>query len=480
MQQPDPKDYDWPLPNSLSDEAAAMEYIASLQACAEGIRSVLMHLPEATVVNFIDTLSRVFDESPSPERSVSSLDILFRNDADAEDFVQAALTNTTVFHLWFRLCGHSQPLGNYLARHGWREFFKGGIDDLSQPITREFVQRRVSERVTGGFEIKAALRLTCQECSMRTLYHETILQQPLETIGQEISAIADGCIQSSLDHLRMTDEIKFCVLAFGKLGGCELNYSSDIDLVFVFQGDKVAGRKARQLAEKTVALLNDVTEHGRVFRVDTRLRPHGKRGRLAPSVQETTDYYFSYGSTWERQALLKARPCAGDIEIGEALLERLQGWVYRKYLTSEEINQMKTLKRIIEKRTDARDESFRDVKTGFGGLRDIEYVVQFLQLLNGGRLPSVRNRATLPALKALAENGILHTDEAGQLADGYRFLRAVEHRLQLEHGMQTHTLPNNLHGLLFIARAMGIQAERQLDVTRRFVSELQAHTTCIR
>ncbi|MCF6228340.1 MAG: hypothetical protein L3J82_06715 [Planctomycetes bacterium] len=480
MQQSDPKDYDWPLPTPQSDEAAAMEDTASLQACAESIRSGLRHLSEATVFKFIDTLSRVFDESASPKRSVSCLEILFRNYADAEGFVEAALKNTTTFHVWFKLCGHSQPLGNYLARHGWREFFEGGVDDLLQPVTREFVQRRISERVTNGSDIKAALRLTCQECSMRTLYHESIRQQPLEIIGQEISAIADGCIQSALDNLRTPDDFKFCVLAFGKLGGCELNYSSDIDLVFIFEGDKAAARKAKLLAEKTVALLNDVTEHGRVFRVDTRLRPEGKRGRLAPSVQATADYYFSYGSTWERQALLKARPCAGDIEIGDALLERLQVWVYRKYLTSEEINQMKTLKRIIEKRTDDRDESFRDVKTGFGGLRDIEYVVQFLQLLNGGRLPAVRNRATLPALKALAENGILHAEEAGQLADGYRFLRAVEHRLQLEHGMQTHTLPNDLHGLLFIARAMGVQAERQIDITRRFVSKLQAHTICIR
>lgn len=480
MHLPDPKEYDWPLPDAKSDAAAALEDIGSVQAYAESIRSGLRHLPEAVVYRFIDALSRVFDASPSPERSIQCLEIVFRTETHAENFVQAAIEDTATFNIWFILCGHSQPLGIFLARHGWQDFFSAGLDDLKLPVSRELVLNQVNTRELAGAAIKAALRLTCQECCLRILYHEVILQQPLETIGEEISAVADGCIQAALDNLRNTDDFKFCVLAFGKLGGCELNYSSDIDLVFIYEGDKSAARKAKLLAEKTVALLNHVTEHGRVFRVDTRLRPEGKRGRLAPSVQSTADYYFSYGSTWERQALLKARACAGDIEIGEALLKRLQGWVFRKYLTTDEINQMKTLKRVIEKRTDDRDESFRDVKTGFGGLRDIEYVVQFLQLLNGGRLPTVRNRATLPGLKALAENGILHSAEAGQLADGYRFLRSIEHRLQLEHGMQTHTLPNSLHGLLFVARAMGVQGERQLDVTRKFISKLQKHTIRIR
>ncbi|MHC4840744.1 MAG: [protein-PII] uridylyltransferase family protein [Planctomycetota bacterium] len=480
MQHDDPKVYDWPLPDPQSDEAAALENIGSVQSYAEGIRLGLRDLPEATVYEFIDALSRVFDESPKPERSVQAVERILRAYEDAQDFSAAVLDDRAAFRALFELCGHSEPLSYFLSRHGWRDFMSGGLSVLSQSVSSELVRSRVSERLRNGDNIKAALRLTCQESSVQVLYHEALQNQSLETVGNEISAIADGCIQAALDFLSPAPDLKFCVIAFGKLGGGELNYSSDIDLVFLYDGKPEQARVAKRLAEKTVELLNEVTEHGRVFRVDTRLRPEGKRGKLAPSVQSALDYYFSYGSTWERQALLKARACAGDIEVGEKFLERLQGWVFRKYLTVEEINQMKTLKRIIEKRTDDRNESFRDVKTGFGGLRDIEYVVQFLQLMNGGRLPGVRNRATLPALKALVDNGVLHAEEAGELAAGYRFLRAVEHRLQLDHGMQTHTLPNDLHGILFVARAMGITADRQLNVTRKFVRELQTHTIKVR
>jgi glutamate-ammonia-ligase adenylyltransferase len=148
-------------------------------------------------------------------------------------------------------------------------------------------------------------------------------------------------------------------------------------------------------------------------------------------------YYYGVGSTWERQALIKARACAGDIELGQRLLDRLQGWVYRKYLTFDEITQIKSLKRQIEQRNEAREDSHLDIKTGFGGIRDIEFVTQFLQLMNGGRIPDVRQRGTLDALNALARAGALKEEVVRSLAESYRFLRGLEHRLQVWDGFQT-------------------------------------------
>ncbi|MCA9643429.1 MAG: hypothetical protein KC492_22170, partial [Myxococcales bacterium] len=335
-----------------------------------------------------------------------------------------------------------------------------------------------------------ALRLNHHAFATRVLYHETALSRPLEEVAREISELADAALEVALEQayetlrskrgLTRAEDFRLCVIAMGKHGAQELNYSSDIDLIFVYDGAGPGRMDAQtfavKLVETLIPLLDSVTEQGHVFRVDTRLRPEGKRGRLARRFESTVEYYYSFGSTWERQALIKARACAGDLALGEQLIERLQGWVYRKYLTIEEINQIKSLKRRIEQRTEQRDEQFTDVKTGFGGIRDIEFVTQFLQLMNGGRVSEVRVRATLPALEKLTAAGALKPAEAQTLAAAYRFLRGVEHRLQVWDDAQTHTVPAVPAELIRLGRAMGYRGNQLMDPARKLVHDLQVHT----
>ena len=246
--------------------------------------------------------------------------------------------------------------------------------------------------------------------------------------------------------------LPFVVLALGKLGGRELNYSSDIDLVLAYSGSGETIETARPvdypryfaaLAEELIAVLDKVTEDGRAYRLDMRLRPHGGAGPLASNVDAMLNYFQAEGRTWERQAWLKGRAAAGDIALGQRFLDGLAFFVFRRYFTLDAIGDLQALKRQIELSVTRRGEDEDEVKLGRGGIRDIEFVVQFLQLLHGGEHPRVRTVNTLYALYQLHREGLLTVSEAERLAEAYSFLRNVEHRLQLHGDLQVHRLPQD-------------------------------------
>ncbi|MBI4576254.1 MAG: hypothetical protein HY722_08335 [Planctomycetes bacterium] len=245
------------------------------------------------------------------------------------------------------------------------------------------------------------------------------------------------------------------VMALGKLGGRELNYSSDIDLLFVHaDGIDPGGRELQErVARLCVAHLGRFTEEGRAYRVDTRLRPEGGAGALTRSIRSYADYYASYGSTWERQALIKARPLAGDARVGEGFLEAVRPFVFRRTLDATAVADIQSLRSRIER--EAARRGLDDVKRGYGGIRDIEFTVQFLQLVVGGVHPEARSTGTLEALAALEAGGAFTRREAEVLREAYRFLRAVEHRLQNVQHAQVHTLPPGGPDLERLARQMG-------------------------
>ncbi|MBX3460670.1 MAG: hypothetical protein KF696_12025 [Planctomycetes bacterium] len=487
MEPHDPRKFDWPLPEPGSEAEQAFAEESALKA-AEGLREDLARLPSMLSEGFADLLAECFDDSPAPSESVYALERMFAtHPAHVQDFVAASLLSPRAFRRMFTLLGHSRVLGRFLLQHGWREFLQLGDEQLGQPVTTGDVAADTRARIAAGVDVKTALRHAHYLWAARVLYREVQLLRPLEEIGAEISALADAALEVALEHARREllqsrglqagADFRFCVIAMGKLGANELNYASDIDLIFIYDGEGPERTGAQgyavKLAEALIPLLDDVTEHGRVFRVDTRLRPEGKRGRLARSLKGTLDYYYSFGTTLERQALIKARPAAGDLALGHELVRGVQGWVYRKYLTVEEINQIQSLKRGIEQQS---ADQLADLKTGFGGIRDIEFITQFLQLLNGGRIDAVRTPATLHALDALARNGVLNPHEALELADAYRFLRAVEHRLQLWEGAQTHTLPSHPGALARIGRALGLRGSGPIDAARRLLHTLGKHT----
>lgn len=348
------------------------------------------------------------------------------------------------------------------------------------PTTGELTAALRSE-VDAAFDDAGVLRAIRRFRHLQMLrigVNDLIRERSLEEVTRDLSRLADASIEVALQTAIRTVGRKFglpttaagtpariAVIGFGKLGGDELNYSSDIDLMFIYDADGQTSSKrvgsvanaeffARVVTE-VVRLLSSHTDRGFAYRVDLRLRPEGQRGPLARSLPATLSYYDAMGRTWERQALIKLRPVAGDLELGREFAAAIDPFVYRKYFSFSEINEVKALKRRMEQAAARGGTDERDVKTGRGGIRDIEYAVQFLQLLNGGDLPAVRQRNTLLALEALEIAGCLTSQETYILADAYKFLRKVEHRLQLLFDWQTHKLPATAEELGKLAIRMG-------------------------
>ncbi len=348
------------------------------------------------------------------------------------------------------------------------------------PTTTELI-RALKAEVDAAYDDAGVLRAVRRFRHLQMLrigVGDVLRDRPLEEVTRELARVADASVEVALHVAARAVARKYgnpttpsgtparvVALAFGKLGGDELNYSSDIDLMFVYDHDgETTGRSvgaipnadfyARVVAE-VVRILSSHTDRGFAYRVDLRLRPDGARGPLARSMPGTLSYYDVRGRTWERQALIKLRPCAGDMALGREFARAVEPFVYRKYFSFSEINEVKALKRRMEQRTTQAGADESDVKTGRGGIRDIEYTVQFLQLLNGGDLPAVRQRNTLLALEALEIAGCLTGHETYTLADAYRFLRKTEHRLQLLFDWQTHKLPTGADELDLLARRMG-------------------------
>jgi glutamate-ammonia-ligase adenylyltransferase len=270
------------------------------------------------------------------------------------------------------------------------------------------------------------------------------------------------------------------VFGLGKLGGGELNFSSDIDLIYAFaehgtsDGARplVAEEYFTRVGQRLAQLLGDVTADGFCHRVDLRLRPFGASGRLALSFAAMEQYYQREGRDWERYAWIKARPVAGDLAAGNELLATLRPFVYRRYLDYTALDGLREMKAMIDAEVQRR-ELADDLKLGPGGIREVEFLVQSMQLIRGGREPALRQRSLLPALSALAEAGHLPAATAAQLGEAYRFLRRLENRVQLFADQQVHALPEDALRLLRIARGLGYEEPAQLQ------AELDAHRAVV-
>jgi len=275
----------------------------------------------------------------------------------------------------------------------------------------------------------------------------------------------------------------FVVLGMGKLGGEELNYSSDVDLIYVRdsraaergpQGltpDEFYGRVALEFAR----LVTDVSGEGFLYRIDLDLRPEGQSGPLLVTNETLADYYDTWAATWEKAAFMKARPVAGDLAFGWRVVRSLSPIIYRSSMDYAGVAAIRTMKEKVEQDLERRGGTF-NVKVGAGGIRDVELVAQALQMLHGGRIPQVRLRSTQQALTALAEVGVLPRQAAADLHRAYAFLRRAENRLQMEGERQTHRLPGDAAGLARLARALGLDGNDTAAVARA----LDAHRERVR
>ncbi len=342
-----------------------------------------------------------------------------------------------------------------------------------------------------------ALRRFKRRETLRISYGDIIREHGLQTVAAQLSHLADAVLEAALVAAWRTlrkqrgtpigsegQPARFVVIGMGKLGGIELNYSSDIDLIFLYDADgQTDARRPMtnheffdRLARQVVRLLTEGTELGSPYRVDLRLRPDGQRGPMVVSLQSALQYYDLRGRTWERQAYIKARPVAGDRPLGQEFLDQLQPWIYRRYLSRADISGIKALKRRIEKRTHEEGVHQRDVKSGHGGIRDIEFVIQFLQLLNGGDLPELRTSNTLAAIARLERVGCLSNLERSLLEENYSFLRKIEHRLQIMFDLQTHLLPDDAGEMRKLAMRLGYADMSDRSALAAFESDYRSRT----
>ncbi len=427
-------------------------------------------------------LGRFLPRCPDPDMALNNLERLLAAPAGAAKLPALLEHRARTLETVLRLVSTSQVFGDLLAND------PDSLDVLRGPPRRSPTKEELCEQLRAEVDacredaaVLRAFRRFRQRQVLRVGANDVIRDRPLEEVTRDLSRVADAATEAALaaalrnlgrrfgEPLTADGRPARCAaLAFGKLGGEELNYSSDVDLLFVYdeegqtRGPRGLGNDeffARVVGE-VVRLLSAHTDRGLAFRVDLRLRPEGHRGPLARSLAGTLAYYDALGRTWERQALIKLRPVAGDPGLGARFLEAVEPFVYRKYLTFAEINEIKATKRRIERKAARAGPAGGGVKTGRGGIRDIEFTIQFLQLLNGGDYPSVRGRNTLQALQALEAAGCLTDQEYRVLDDAYRFLRRTEHRLQLLFDLQTQHLPDAPDDLRSLALRMGYAPRR--------------------
>ncbi len=335
-------------------------------------------------------------------------------------------------------------------------------------------------------EVMARLRQIRRRVALLVALADLADAWTLEEVMAALTRFADAAVSAALrDALRTQvragtlrdadpERCGITVLAMGKMGAEELNYSSDIDLIVLFdaarmplheetEAQKVAVRIVRQM----VRTLSEITAEGYVFRTDLRLRPDPGSTQVAISVEAALTYYASLGQNWERAAMIKARPAAGDIALGEMFLEELSPWIWRKYLDFDAIADVAALKRQIHavKGHGRLAVAGHNIKVGRGGIREIEFFVQTQQLIAGGRNPKLRGRKTLEMLQALAEAGWITEDVAQEMEKAYRYLRHVEHRLQMLQDQQTQTLPTSEEALEVLARFCGHGGREDFSAT---------------
>ena len=339
-----------------------------------------------------------------------------------------------------------------------------------------------------------ALRITKRQVALLVAIADIAGWWELERVTGALSRFADTAIAAATRHLLAAAqrqgelaaadpaaperESGFIVLAMGKLGARELNYSSDVDLILLYDGERARytgkhdiGRFFGRLAQELVRLIQERTADGYVFRGDLRLRPDPGSTPPALSVIAALTYYEGAGQNWERAALIKARPVAGDIAAGTAFLAELRPFLWRKHLDFAAIQDIHSIKRQINAhRGGARIAvAGHNIKIGRGGIREIEFFAQTQQLIWGGRFPALREPETCNALAALAQTGRISAETAAELTAAYRFLRRVEHRLQMIDDAQTHTLPADAAGLARFATFMGFAS------IQAFSTELLRH-----
>ncbi|KAB1655983.1 bifunctional [glutamine synthetase] adenylyltransferase/[glutamine synthetase]-adenylyl-L-tyrosine phosphorylase [Pseudoclavibacter chungangensis] len=439
-----------------------------------------------------DTVLAFYDETvPDPDQSLCEL---LRIARDSRDALRRAAADPAVIRTAVRVLGGSSGLASFLHRHP--DLLPSVHDGARELADRATLQERlatavgvtpadlVEDRGYGlakatitGEEARRALRIAYRLELARIAAYDLGRAAPADAISQVSHALAD-LAGEALDAALMVaradvsappagfgrfpahevEQVRLAVIGMGKSGAEELNYLSDVDVMFVVatteDGELTTARGVEigtRLASTTMRVIDDVGVEPALWEVDANLRPEGKDGALVRTLDSYVSYYGRWAKNWEFQALLKARPIAGDLDLGGELVDRLSPLVWASAGRDDFVGQVRAMRERVMEHIPA-DEVDIQLKLGPGGLRDIEFTVQLLQLAHGQTDESLRVRGTLDALERLADGGYIARDDASEFADDYRFLRLLEHRLQLRGLRRTHLMPRDEEGLRILAR----------------------------
>ena len=340
-------------------------------------------------------------------------------------------------------------------------------DELS-PDSHDDVRRHCHTGLEDADDPGAALAVVQRLGLLRVASRDLLGLADTPTAAAELAELASGVLAAALDTVA-DDHVRVAVIGMGKLGGRELNYVSDVDVMFVHEGD---ADLARRVVERFLRLLGTVTTEGHAFEVDANLRPEGRDGPLSRTLEAYRSYYDRWAQTWEYQALLKARPVAGDEELGRGFTELTEPYVWPDRRAGSDVDDIQRMKSSVEDSAAVRKAGARQVKLAPGGLRDIEFAVQLLQLVHGRHDPSLRSPTTLIALRALAEGGYIDDGDASLFDDAYQFLRTIEHRVQLRKLRRSHVVPGEDAERYRLARSCGFRDIRAASALEQFDREL--------
>lgn len=489
-----------------SNEQALLEWLASFELfSAERAKTNLLLLDELLgcrdlLVNVLESAFRAAD----PDGALNLLERLCGGMDCGQ--IKAIISDPELCGHLLCVLGGSPFLATILCRNSVYFDFLFVRDQIHQSRSEEQMLEDLRQRIPDGSDFETLQQQLRQYKALEVLRigsRDLCLLCDLEAVMEELSALAAAGLQRAYEicsQLLVVDYglpleqdaegntrlAEMTILAMGKFGAWELNFSSDIDLIYCYStnnGATEGGRRGEQislhryfikLAEMVTKALHQVTGDGFVFRVDTRLRPDGNNGDLVVSLNGAETYYESWGQSWERAAMIKARPVAGSIALGENLLQRLRPFVFRRYLDYGMIEDIKIMKEKINAAIGAEQEL--NLKLGHGGIREIEFFIQTLQLVNAGRIPVLQQRNSLVLLQLLHEHELISSADRDRLAEAYRFLREVEHRIQIVQERQTHMLPREDRDMLLLARRCGYRSLEEFSAAlngyRSQVSEI--------
>ncbi|MUL40986.1 bifunctional [glutamine synthetase] adenylyltransferase/[glutamine synthetase]-adenylyl-L-tyrosine phosphorylase [Streptomonospora sp. PA3] len=432
--------------------------------------------------------------APDPDQALLGLCRILEACGEPAELLDALCTDPDLRARLVKVLGASSALTDHLVRHpgDWREL--RGADAARAPSSAEL---RASMLHIVGADPHSAAPTAAEKVddpdgpahALRVAYHRRVLRlagrdltgaADLEAVGAELADLAAAVLEAALAVARAEDPdqaalCRLAVIGMGKCGGRELNYVSDVDVVFVAEpaegvaDDQAAMRAAARLAAAMMRIPGETGREGTLWQVDAALRPEGKNGPLVRPLSGHVSYYRRWAKTWEFQALLKARPIAGDTELGAAYAAEIEPMVWRAAGRDNFVDDVQSMRRRVVAHIPPA-ESEREIKLSRGGLRDIEFSVQLLQLVHGRGDPALRSGNTLAALEALSATGYVGREDAAGLAEAYRFLRRVEHLLQLNRLRRTHLLPDpdspdGAEQLRRLGRALGYTANPVAEFT---------------